>query len=490
MASHSACPDGFESALSEVFESESSRQPFNIVHHSKSLPSLEQLRAIITGLEHGLIERSDAARALLLAVLSGEHLLLLGPPGTAKSELARRMHSVLGGHYFERLLTRFTVPEELFGPLSLAGLDAGRYERDIKGYLPTATVAFLDEVFKANSAILNALLTLLNERLFDQGSERVSVPLLSLVGASNEAPQDEGLRAFSDRFLFRCSVAPVSDPGFRQLVQLSESPAAFSEKLTPEAIDTIAQQVQRVQLTGPVIDELVQLRTHLKTIQSEVSDRRWVRSVRALKVSALTLGRDVVSLDDLVVLSWLLAQTAEQAETIRQWVSRRLGCDTALDPVWLARVAQAFEKQLEIEQSAGELAFDDSGKLALARSLAGADTAAMANGAPRLSAFSRQRRYGARHIAARIAQIDGILTELQIFLGRALAHREALQIRLTGHLWITPEFAQSCLSHFDATCGRVLEQKQVLERARDGFAALPLGEDEGSAPEPVTVSLD
>jgi MoxR-like ATPase len=454
------------------------------------LPSLDQLRSIIAGLEHGLIERSDAARALLLAVLSGEHLLLLGPPGTAKSELARRMHGVLGGHYFERLLTRFTVPEELFGPLSLAALDAGRYERDIKGYLPTATVAFLDEVFKANSAILNALLTLLNERLFDQGSARIRVPLLSLVGASNEVPQDEGLRAFFDRFLFRCSVAPVSDPGFRQLVQLCEIPPSFSEKLTPEAIDVIDRQVQQVRLTDAIIHELEQLRAHLKTIQVEVSDRRWVRSVRALKVSALTLGREVVSLDDLVVLSWLLAQTTEQAEAIRQWVSMRLGCDTALDPVWLSRVAQAFEKQLEIEQSAGELAFDDSGKLALARSLAGADAAAMANGAPRLSAFSRQRRYGARHIAARIAQIDGILLELQIFLARALEHREALQVRLTGHLWITPEFAQSCLMHFDATCRRVLEQKQALERARNGFASLPLGEDEGTVPDPVTVSLD
>jgi MoxR-like ATPase len=454
-------------------------------------PDLKQLRDILGGLEQGLIERSEAARALLLAVLSGEHLLLIGPPGTAKSELARRMHSVLGGHYFERLLTRFTVPEELFGPLSLAALDAGRYERDINGYLPTATVAFLDEVFKANSAILNALLTLLNERLFDQGSQRIAVPLLSLVAASNEVPQDDGLRAFFDRFLFRCAVAPVSDSGFRQLLQTDESVQWQWPTLSPDAIDAIDGQVHRVCLTEALLTELEHLRGHLKSLGIEVSDRRWVRSVRVLKVSALAQGREFVSLDDLVVLGWLLAQQPDQFAGIRQWVAQRLGCDTTLDPVWLIRVAQAFEKQLELEQSAGELAFDDSGKLALARSLAGADAASLAEGAPRLSAFSRQRRYGASHIAARIAQIDGVITQVDAFLERAERHRHALQSRLTANLWVTPGFAQSCLMHFDTSRSRVLEQRQALARARAGFAALPLSEeDDARVPEPITVALD
>ena len=139
---------------------------------------------IIDQVSHGLFERDEAVRLLILAALSGEHLLLVGPPGTAKSELARRLHQVFGGTYFERLLTRFSVPEELFGPLSLAALDEGRYERDIVGYLPCASVAFLDEVFKANSAILNALLTVLNERQFDQGAQRVAVPLVSLVATT------------------------------------------------------------------------------------------------------------------------------------------------------------------------------------------------------------------------------------------------------------------------------------------------------------------
>ena len=148
-----------------------------------------KIAAATSALESGLIERETEVRLLLLAACCGEHLLLLGPPGTAKSELGRRLSALCeGGSYFERLLTRFSVPEELFGPLSMKGLENDQYVRQIDGYLPTANVAFVDEVFKANSAILNSLLTILNERLFDNGNERIDVPLLCMVGASNELP--------------------------------------------------------------------------------------------------------------------------------------------------------------------------------------------------------------------------------------------------------------------------------------------------------------
>ncbi|MDP2019255.1 MAG: AAA family ATPase, partial [Hydrogenophaga sp.] len=181
---------------------------------------------MLAELERGLLQRDVAARALLLAALAGEHVLLLGPPGTAKSELARRLQRLLpGAHYFERLLTRFTVPEELFGPLSLRALEDDRYERLTEGYLPSAEVAFLDEVFKANSAILNTLLGLLHERQFDNGSQRLPVPLVCLVGASNEQPQDDSLLAFYDRFLLRVPVQPVDDAHFTALL-LTDATAA------------------------------------------------------------------------------------------------------------------------------------------------------------------------------------------------------------------------------------------------------------------------
>ena len=154
-------------------------------------------------------ERKDVIDGSLAAVLASEHVLLIGPPGTAKSALVRCLAQVFGGSYFERLLTKFSTPEELFGPLSLKALEDDRYERLTEGYLPTAGVAFLDEVFKANSAILNALLTLLNEREFDNGAGRTHTPLISVVAASNEVPVDESLHAFYDRFLLRVPVQPA-----------------------------------------------------------------------------------------------------------------------------------------------------------------------------------------------------------------------------------------------------------------------------------------
>jgi MoxR-like ATPase len=147
--------------------------------------AVTSLRARIEGaatvMSAGLVERDVEVRLLLLAALSGEHVLYIGPPGTAKSELGRRLSRLCRGNYFERLLTRFSVPEELFGPLSMRALEEDKYVRQTEGYLPEATVAFVDEIFKANSAILNTLLTVLNERLFDNGSKRVRVPLLCLV---------------------------------------------------------------------------------------------------------------------------------------------------------------------------------------------------------------------------------------------------------------------------------------------------------------------
>ncbi|KAK9791127.1 hypothetical protein WJX73_003201 [Symbiochloris irregularis] len=126
-----------------------------------------KLLLAINALQQGLCEREAEARLMLLAALAGEHILFIGPPGTAKSELGRRLASLCAGSFFERLLTRFSVPEELFGPLSMRALENDQYLRITSGYLPEAHVAFLDEVFKANSAILNSLLTLMNERQFD-----------------------------------------------------------------------------------------------------------------------------------------------------------------------------------------------------------------------------------------------------------------------------------------------------------------------------------
>ena len=202
----------------------------------------QRLAALLTALEQGLVERRRVLRLALLGALAGEHTLLIGPPGTAKSELARRLHLAFrDASYFERLLTRFSVPEELFGPLSISALEQDRYERQTAGYLPQASIAFIDEVFKANSAILNALLTLLNERQFDNGAGRQPCPLISVIAATNEVPEDEVGEAFFDRFLLRLPVAPVSGEGFARLLALPRQPAL--------QLDQALGQAERRQIT-------------------------------------------------------------------------------------------------------------------------------------------------------------------------------------------------------------------------------------------------
>jgi MoxR-like ATPase len=469
---------------------ESEREPLAM----RALPDQRVLRDALTRLTRGLVGRDEQARCLLLAALCGEHVLLIGPPGTAKSELARRLRQQVGGRYFERLLTRFTVPEELFGPLSLAALDEGRYLREIDGYLPTASVAFLDEVFKANSAILNALLTLLNERAFDQGAQRIAVPLATLVAASNEVPDDASLRAFVDRFLFRCAVAPVSDEAFDALLRSDASAtgdAALAEESAERApfapLRSIAAASASVVLPGHVVSALAALRDLLADAAVEVSDRRWVQAVRALKVAAASHGRGEVAEVDLWLLRWVLATDARLVLRIEVWFAERLGGARLLEPVRLGRVAQAWDKQLEIEQTATEMAFDDSGKLALARGLGGASEGTMSDAAPRMSAFSRRRRFSPSHVRARLVQLDAVLAEVDGWLAAAAEHREAVVFPLRNNLWIAPRFVDEVAQRLVAGELAMQTLRGALANTRGAFAALPLsGSDDGVVPEPVS----
>lgn len=303
----------------------------------------QRIEASLMHLQDGLVERGTEVRLLLLAALCGEHLLLLGPPGTAKSELGRRLNGTCGAKYFERLLTRFSVPEELFGPVSLRGLEEDEYVRKTEGYLPEANVAFVDEIFKANSAILNSLLTILNERLYDNGKERVKVPLLCLVGASNELPESEELDALYDRFLLRRAVAQVSPGALPELLRgggtAPAAPAAseeagaadLGERLELEDFRGVRAAAEAaVSVPDEVVDVLVELRSWLQDKCEPpvyVSDRRLLKAVSLLKVAAYTAGRAQVSIYDCLLLQHVMWQRPEDADKVQRFLLERLAGD-------------------------------------------------------------------------------------------------------------------------------------------------------------------
>ncbi|WP_461605490.1 AAA family ATPase [Aeromonas allosaccharophila] len=297
----------------------------------------QKLATLLAQLNEGLVERDEAMKLALLSLLAGENILLVGPPGTAKSLISRQVAKVLkdddkeGASHFEYLLTKFSTPEEIFGPLSISKLKEDRFERNTSGYLPSVQVAFLDEIFKASSSILNALLTILNERIYHNGALVQKVPLRSLIAASNELPTgQEELGALYDRFLLRSFVDYVSEDNLHKLFTLGNS--EHLEHLTPLRLGELAEFDKQV--TSVKIPELIQ-----KTIldiwkkhnelfkedrREELSDRRLVKIVHLLKVSALTNDRDEVDLSDLILLRYCLWNHLDNIGKINTVINKTL----------------------------------------------------------------------------------------------------------------------------------------------------------------------
>ncbi|KAK3246267.1 hypothetical protein CYMTET_44196 [Cymbomonas tetramitiformis] len=320
------------------------------VHHIPEggpLPKelMQRLGEVLQRISRGLVERGDESQMVLLAALSGEHLLLLGPPGTAKSELARRLSSVFtGGGYFERLLTKFSSPEELFGPLSIRKLEEDCYERMVTGYLPEASVAFIDEIFKANSAILNTLLSIMNERMFHNGSQPRDAPLVCLVGASNEMPESDELEALFDRFLLRRWVPPLSGDGFMSYLEGMSGNAELQPVLPPpstatishEDIRTVRRCASRVEIPDAVMDRLLLIRHFTATLTEPtcyVSDRRWKKIMYLLQVLAATSGRTSVAEGDLLMLRHCLWSHPSHLPLIGEFITNMLDQSDRSGPV-------------------------------------------------------------------------------------------------------------------------------------------------------------
>jgi len=452
----------------------------------------ERLARLLDELEYGLVERRRQVRLALLAALAGEHTLLIGPPGTAKSELARRLHLAFeDARYFERLLTRFSVPEELFGPLSITALEEDRYERQTAGYLPEASIAFIDEVFKANSAILNALLTLLNERVFDNGAGRQACPLISVIGATNEVPTGEVADAFFDRFLMRLPVGPVSAGGFRQLMALEgRRGPRTAGALTLHERDAITRQAEAFEATDNVAKLLSELRKDLDGGQIYVSDRRWMKILRLLKVAAATEGRPEVCLWDLWLLPWCTAHDGEGQTAVYDWLLARLGMHEALSPPRLTRVVEAFEAQVTIEQTADDLDYDSSGRLKFSTDVD--ERVYDAKGASKVArmSYTCRRRYGETHIGARLRQADELIARIAGYEDELRTRRADLAAYAGQSLWFDRDFEARVAANLETIRCELADLAQRAANARSAFAALPrLAVDPGTRPEPIAHEL-
>lgn len=269
---------------------------------------------VIEPLKNRFVGRDEVIDLIALAVVAGEHLFLYGPPGTAKSALIRQFASAVRGRYFEYLLTRFSEPNELFGPIDLVKLREGRVATVTERMLPEAEFAFLDELFNANSAILNNLLNVLQERVYRRGAEMQSLPLLSLFSASNHLPEDDALKALFDRFLLRCHVDHLPREAMPRLLAAGwalERPQSLTASVSADDLRALALRIHDVDLSA-VLDRYTDLVFRVRDLGVELSDRRAVKVQKLIAASALLCDRTEANGSDL----WVLRYVWDRAEQI------------------------------------------------------------------------------------------------------------------------------------------------------------------------------
>ncbi|MEM4904083.1 MAG: AAA family ATPase, partial [Desulfurococcaceae archaeon] len=280
-------------------------------------------------LEKPFVGREEEALVITFALVTSEHAILVGEPGTAKSAIARRAADLLRARFFKYLLTKYTEPDELLGPLDIAALKEGRYVRITRGKLPDAEIAFLDEIFNASSAILNALLTLINERIIYDGYVEIPVPLWTLISASNTVPEEQEYQALYDRFLLRHFVKPVSEDKWSMLLEASwkierEGYRAPQPVLSIEDLKTINSLILSVDVSR-VKQQLIKLYAVLEDQGVHLTDRRKGKALKVIAAHAFLNNRLVASEEDLFALKYVAAGTREEAEKVQVILLEELG---------------------------------------------------------------------------------------------------------------------------------------------------------------------
>ena len=315
----------------------------------------------------GVYEKEHIVALALLCCMAGESIFLLGPPGTAKSMVARRLKEVFDdARAFEYLMSRFSTPDELFGPVSVSKLkDEDVYERCVEGFLPEATVVFLDEIWKAGPAIQNALLTVINERIYQNGRQTIQLPMKMLIAASNELPaDDEGLEALWDRFLVRAVSNCIANERtfYRMLCQRMEVTVKVPKRLkvTDEQYRTWQQEAEGVVIGDDVLKVITEVRKRLTKAAGEegvnafdyyISDRRWRKIVGLMQMSALLNGRSRVEHSDLLLLRHTLWNNVEVIERVWKMVNEALFADVETVVTNSMKVLDGYSKKMAAEEA-------------------------------------------------------------------------------------------------------------------------------------------
>lgn len=289
----------------------------------------DKVSKICSEMNSMFMEREDLVNLIMVSLISKTNLLMLGNPGTAKSQFTQEVCSrITGGKYFQWMLNKTSDPSEILGPFSVKEMENDKFKRITANKLPEANIVFLDEIYKCNSPVLNQLLTIMNEHIFYNDGKVFNVPLISLIGASNEPPEDDSLKALHDRFILRVNLEYVKDNANKKtmlqnyLLKRAGVPIGNTRtEITFDELELLQEKSKRITVPKNIISEFIKLIGSLSRNNIIISDRRQNEALKVLQSSAVLHGRDVVTLEDFKILTYVLWEKDGDIEFIDKQLS-------------------------------------------------------------------------------------------------------------------------------------------------------------------------